>query len=124
MFLQPVGVQLVSIQTSPNDRLLWALDNRGSVFVRTGLSEEMPVGTDWDLVPGTPLPDCCLPGGLSVCSVSRICLCLFGRSGCQSAGRQLSDRLGSVCKRRAGSALWNIQPEPRWRLLEEDSWKH
>lgn len=55
MFLQPVGVQLVSIQTSPNDRLLWALDNRGSVFVRTGLSDEMPVGTDWELVPGTHL---------------------------------------------------------------------
>ncbi|XP_035851875.1 tectonin beta-propeller repeat-containing protein 2 isoform X2 [Sander lucioperca] len=49
---QPMGVQLVSIQTSPNDRLLWALDNRGSVFVRTGLSDEMPVGTDWELVPG------------------------------------------------------------------------
>ncbi|KAM9842814.1 tectonin beta-propeller repeat-containing protein 2 [Aulostomus maculatus] len=50
--VQPIGVQLVSIQTSPNDRLLWAVDNRGSVFVRTGLSDEMPVGTDWDLVPG------------------------------------------------------------------------
>ncbi|XP_041827320.1 tectonin beta-propeller repeat-containing protein 2 [Melanotaenia boesemani] len=50
--VQPIGVQLVSIQTSPNDRLLWALDNRGSVFVRTGLSDEMPVGTGWDLVPG------------------------------------------------------------------------
>ncbi|XP_044021552.1 tectonin beta-propeller repeat-containing protein 2 [Siniperca chuatsi] len=50
--VQPIGVQLVSIQTSPNDRLLWALDNRGSVFVRTGLSDEMPVGTDWELVPG------------------------------------------------------------------------
>ncbi|XP_043998671.1 tectonin beta-propeller repeat-containing protein 2 isoform X1 [Gambusia affinis] len=49
---QPIGIQLVSIQTSPNDRLLWALDNRGSVFVRTGLSDEMPVGTDWELVPG------------------------------------------------------------------------
>ncbi|XP_029973409.1 tectonin beta-propeller repeat-containing protein 2 isoform X1 [Salarias fasciatus] len=49
---QPIGVQLVCIQTSPNDRLLWALDNRGSVFVRTGLSDEMPVGTDWELVPG------------------------------------------------------------------------
>ncbi|KAM6969632.1 tectonin beta-propeller repeat-containing protein 2 [Tautogolabrus adspersus] len=49
---QPLGVQLLSIQTSPNDRLLWALDNRGSVFVRTGLSDEMPVGTDWELVPG------------------------------------------------------------------------
>lgn len=50
--VQPIGVQLMSIQTSPNDRLLWALDNRGSVFVRTGLSDEMPVGTEWELVPG------------------------------------------------------------------------
>uniref|UniRef100_UPI003AAE588F tectonin beta-propeller repeat-containing protein 2 n=1 Tax=Centroberyx gerrardi TaxID=166262 RepID=UPI003AAE588F len=50
--VQPVGVQLVSIHTSPNDRMLWAIDNRGSVFVRTGLSDEMPVGTDWELVPG------------------------------------------------------------------------
>lgn len=49
---QPVGVQLVSIQTSPCDRSLWAVDNRGAVFVRTGLSEEMPVGTEWEHVPG------------------------------------------------------------------------
>nr|XP_057946209.1 tectonin beta-propeller repeat-containing protein 2-like isoform X1 [Doryrhamphus excisus]XP_057946210.1 tectonin beta-propeller repeat-containing protein 2-like isoform X1 [Doryrhamphus excisus] len=49
---QPIGVQLISIQTSPNDRLLWALDNRGGVFVRTGLSDEMPVGTDWEPVQG------------------------------------------------------------------------
>ncbi|KAM4625057.1 tectonin beta-propeller repeat-containing protein 2 [Polymixia lowei] len=50
--VQPVGVQLLSVHTSPNDRLLWALDNRGSVYVRTGLSEEMPVGTSWEQVPG------------------------------------------------------------------------
>ncbi|KAK1885891.1 Tectonin beta-propeller repeat-containing protein 2 [Dissostichus eleginoides] len=50
--VQPIGVLLVSVQTSPNDRLLWALDNRGSVLVRTGLSDEMPVGTDWEAVPG------------------------------------------------------------------------
>ncbi|XP_037098194.1 tectonin beta-propeller repeat-containing protein 2 isoform X1 [Syngnathus acus] len=50
--VQPVGVQLVSIETSPNDCHLWAVDNRGAVFVRMGLSDEMPVGTDWDLVPG------------------------------------------------------------------------
>lgn len=49
---QPVGVQLVSVQTSPNDRLLWVLDNRGGVYVRTGLSHQMPVGTDWEPVPG------------------------------------------------------------------------
>lgn len=51
--VQPVGVQLVALQTSPNDQFLWAVDNRGSVFVRTGLSEEMPVGTGWEMVPGT-----------------------------------------------------------------------
>lgn len=50
--LQPVGVQLVGIQTSPNDHFLWAIDNRGTVFVRTGLCEEMPVGTGWEMVPG------------------------------------------------------------------------
>lgn len=49
---QPVGVQLVSVQTSPNDRLLWVLDNRGGVHVRTGLSHQMPVGTNWEPVPG------------------------------------------------------------------------
>eukprot|EP00066_Takifugu_rubripes_P028769 XP_011618035.1 PREDICTED: tectonin beta-propeller repeat-containing protein 2 [Takifugu rubripes] len=49
---QPVGVQLVSIQTSPNDHFLWAIDNRGTVFVRTGLCEEMPVGTGWEMVQG------------------------------------------------------------------------
>ncbi|XP_077394858.1 tectonin beta-propeller repeat-containing protein 2 isoform X4 [Festucalex cinctus] len=49
---QPVGVQLISIETSPNDHHLWAVDNRGVVFVRTGLSDEMPVGTNWELVPG------------------------------------------------------------------------
>lgn len=49
---QPVGIHLVSVHTNPNDRMLWALDNRGSVHVRTGISEEMPVGTDWEHVPG------------------------------------------------------------------------
>lgn len=55
MGFQPVGVQLVSVQTSPNDRLLWVLDNRGGVHVRTGLSHQMPVGTDWEPVPGRAL---------------------------------------------------------------------
>lgn len=63
--VQPVGVQLVSIQTSPNDHFLWAVDNRGTVFVRTGLCEEMPVGTGWEMVPGMgpiPRPLCCRVG--------------------------------------------------------------
>uniref|UniRef100_A0A672LZC1 Tectonin beta-propeller repeat-containing protein 2-like n=1 Tax=Sinocyclocheilus grahami TaxID=75366 RepID=A0A672LZC1_SINGR len=49
---QPAGLHLVKIQTSPNDRMLWALDNRGNVHVRIGITEEMPVGTAWEHIPG------------------------------------------------------------------------
>ncbi|XP_056623537.1 tectonin beta-propeller repeat-containing protein 2 [Triplophysa dalaica] len=49
---QPAGLHLVRIQTSQNDRMLWALDNRGNVHVRVGITEEMPVGTAWEHIPG------------------------------------------------------------------------
>lgn len=52
---QPAGVHLVRVQTSPNDRMLWALDSRCNVHVRTGITDEMPVGTAWEHIPGTPL---------------------------------------------------------------------
>ncbi|XP_076155281.1 tectonin beta-propeller repeat-containing protein 2 isoform X1 [Alosa pseudoharengus] len=48
----PVGVQLVRVYTSPNDRMLWALDSRANVHVRVGITDEMPVGTDWEHIPG------------------------------------------------------------------------
>nr|XP_056707744.1 tectonin beta-propeller repeat-containing protein 2 [Euleptes europaea] len=50
--IQPVGVNLISIFSSPNDQSLWAIDSKGNVHVRTGITEEMPVGTDWEHVPG------------------------------------------------------------------------
>ncbi|KAM5273691.1 tectonin beta-propeller repeat-containing protein 2 [Ctenodactylus gundi] len=50
--VQPAGVTLVSVHCSPNDQMLWALDSRWSVHVRTGVTEEMPVGTAWEHVPG------------------------------------------------------------------------
>lgn len=43
---------MVSVHSSPNDQMLWALDSRWNVHVRTGITEEMPVGTDWEHVPG------------------------------------------------------------------------
>ncbi|XP_014352831.1 tectonin beta-propeller repeat-containing protein 2 isoform X2 [Latimeria chalumnae] len=48
----PVGMQLVSIYSSFSDQMLWAIDNKGNVHVRLGITEEMPVGTDWEHVPG------------------------------------------------------------------------
>lgn len=49
---QPAGVALVSVHSSPGDQMLWALDSRWNVHVRVGITEEMPVGTDWEHVPG------------------------------------------------------------------------
>ncbi|XP_012688502.2 tectonin beta-propeller repeat-containing protein 2 isoform X2 [Clupea harengus] len=48
----PVGVQLVRVHTSPNDHMLWGLDSRANVHVRVGITDEMPVGTDWEHIPG------------------------------------------------------------------------
>ncbi|XP_067334852.1 tectonin beta-propeller repeat-containing protein 2 isoform X2 [Channa argus] len=97
--VQPIGVQLVSIQTSPNDRLLWALDNRGSVFVRTGLSDEMPVGTDWELVPG-----------LAVSQLVLSCRTVWVRCANGDLARRygVSDRnpAGDYWKRIPGNANW------------------
>ncbi|XP_042091458.1 tectonin beta-propeller repeat-containing protein 2 isoform X1 [Ovis aries] len=50
--VQPAGVTLVSVHCSPDDQTLWALDSRWNVHVRAGITEEMPVGTDWEHVPG------------------------------------------------------------------------
>ncbi|KAM4664262.1 tectonin beta-propeller repeat-containing protein 2 [Discoglossus pictus] len=50
--IQPVGINLVAIFSSPNDHMLWTIDNKCNVYVRTGITEEMPVGTDWEHVPG------------------------------------------------------------------------
>uniref|UniRef100_A0A3P8RVN6 Tectonin beta-propeller repeat containing 2 n=1 Tax=Amphiprion percula TaxID=161767 RepID=A0A3P8RVN6_AMPPE len=103
--VQPIGVQLVSIQTSPNDRLLWALDNRGSVFVRTGLSDEMPVGTDWELVPG-----------LAVSQLVLSCRTVWVRCVNGDLARRygVSERnpAGDYWKKIPGSANWfNVTPE-------------
>ncbi|XP_076201595.1 tectonin beta-propeller repeat-containing protein 2 isoform X1 [Aptenodytes patagonicus] len=50
--IQPVGTNLVSIHSSPNDQMLWAIDSKWNVHVRVGITDEMPVGTDWEHVPG------------------------------------------------------------------------
>uniref|UniRef100_A0A8C4JAG6 Tectonin beta-propeller repeat containing 2 n=1 Tax=Dromaius novaehollandiae TaxID=8790 RepID=A0A8C4JAG6_DRONO len=50
--IQPVGINLVSIHSSPNDQMLWAIDSKWNVHVRIGITDEMPVGTDWEHVPG------------------------------------------------------------------------
>uniref|UniRef100_A0A1A7X3G9 Tectonin beta-propeller repeat containing 2 n=1 Tax=Iconisemion striatum TaxID=60296 RepID=A0A1A7X3G9_9TELE len=103
--VQPIGLQLVSIQTSPNDRLLWALDNKGSVFVRTGLCDEMPVGTNWDNVPG-----------LAVCQLVVSCQTVWVRCVNGDLARRygISEKnpAGDYWKKIPGNVIWfTVTPE-------------
>ncbi|XP_073494489.1 tectonin beta-propeller repeat-containing protein 2 isoform X2 [Phyllobates terribilis] len=50
--IQPVGIILINVYSGPNDNMLWTLDNKCNVYVRIGITEEMPVGVDWEYVPG------------------------------------------------------------------------
>ncbi|XP_075700370.1 tectonin beta-propeller repeat-containing protein 2 [Rhinoderma darwinii] len=50
--IQPVGINLINVYSAPNDNMLWTLDNKCNVYVRIGITEEMPVGVDWEHVPG------------------------------------------------------------------------
>uniref|UniRef100_A0A1A8DT97 Tectonin beta-propeller repeat containing 2 n=1 Tax=Nothobranchius kadleci TaxID=1051664 RepID=A0A1A8DT97_NOTKA len=103
--VQPIGQQLVSIQTSPNDRLLWGLDNKGSVFVRTGLCDEMPVGTNWDNVPG-----------LAVCQLVVSCQTVWVRCVNGDVARRygISEKnpAGDYWKKIPGNVIWfTVTPE-------------
>lgn len=41
------------ICSGPQDWMVWAIDNRRQVYTRTGITERMPIGTNWVHVPGT-----------------------------------------------------------------------
>ncbi|XP_078452755.1 tectonin beta-propeller repeat-containing protein 2 isoform X1 [Lampetra planeri] len=44
--------QLCKLFCSPSDAMVWAMDARGNVFVRVGISHTMPIGCSWEHVPG------------------------------------------------------------------------
>ena len=46
------GAHFVQVFCSLDNRLVWALDNRRTVYVRRGICKELPVGRDWEVVEG------------------------------------------------------------------------
>uniref|UniRef100_UPI0035900CBA tectonin beta-propeller repeat-containing protein 2 isoform X2 n=1 Tax=Myxine glutinosa TaxID=7769 RepID=UPI0035900CBA len=45
------GAPLCKLASSVDDRHVWALDAHGGVFVRNGISDMYPIGTDWEFLP-------------------------------------------------------------------------
>ena len=52
---RPAGYNAIFTQIAcggPADTSVWAVDNRRNVYVRKGISENMPIGVDWESVEG------------------------------------------------------------------------
>ncbi|KAK3591291.1 hypothetical protein CHS0354_004340 [Potamilus streckersoni] len=47
------GTVFTHIKAGPQDWMVWAIDNRRQVYVRSGVTDRMPVGRTWIHVPGT-----------------------------------------------------------------------
>ncbi|XP_070577021.1 tectonin beta-propeller repeat-containing protein 2-like isoform X2 [Ptychodera flava] len=66
---QGLGSYFTQIMVGPSDQMVWAVDNRKAVYVRKGISQRLPIGSDWDLVSGTP----CLQLAISADMVWALC---------------------------------------------------
>ncbi|KAJ8377532.1 hypothetical protein AAFF_G00256280 [Aldrovandia affinis] len=110
---QPVGVHLVSVHTSPNDRMLWAVDSRANVHVRTGITEEMPVGTDWEHIPG--LQACQL-----VLSLRTVWVCCPNGEIARRYGITDNNPAGDYWKKTPGMVTWlTVTPSDElWALSQ------
>ena len=50
---------LHQITVSQNDWLVWARDENYNAYARTGITQDLPVGKTWDLVPGQQVKQLC-----------------------------------------------------------------
>ncbi|CAG2193665.1 TECPR2 [Mytilus edulis] len=48
----PSGTTFIQVFTGPSDLYVWAIDNRRQTYVRIGITDDMPIGTEWIHIPG------------------------------------------------------------------------
>lgn len=51
------GCRFAKIAISPGDRVVWAVDDRNNVYARRDVTPSFPIGTSWEMVPGTGVRD-------------------------------------------------------------------
>jgi len=70
---------LLRITVSPDDWLVWACGENYNVYVRTAVTQDFPVGTAWELVPGERAKELCASSGkVYALTPSGELLCRFG----------------------------------------------
>jgi len=70
------GCRFAKVAVSPADRVVWAVDDRNNAYARRDVTPSFPIGTSWEVVPGTGVRDLAIsahmvwatcPGGDIVC---------------------------------------------------------
>lgn len=52
-----LGFPLHRVAVAPDDSMVWAVDIRGNVYARMGVTEEFPAGSDWEYVAGAQVKE-------------------------------------------------------------------
>lgn len=91
------GNRFVKVAVSPDDAIVWALDDRFNVYARRNVTQNFQVGTSWEVVPGTIVKDVCISSGYVVWAV-----CANGDIACRYGVKE-SHPLGDYWKKMTGN---------------------
>ncbi|XP_077865720.1 tectonin beta-propeller repeat-containing protein 2-like [Saccoglossus kowalevskii] len=114
---QGIGTYFTQVFVGSSEKMrVWAIDNRSTVYARTGVSRKMPIGSRWEAVPGTPAIR------LSISSDMVWAICPNGDVACRY-GISDSNPIGDYWKKIPGNFslisaspknhLWSIDKEGR-----------
>ena len=112
----PKHIEFVSVEVNCMDSMVWAIDIKGCVYARAGVSEDFLVGEQWREVEGVTLKSVCLSTYLvyGLCTSDEI-VCRFGVSEMNCIGDYWKKVPGSFPKISVNSAgeLWAINDEEK-----------
>ena len=102
---------LLQMTVNSEDWLVWACDESFNVYARTGVTQDFPVGTAWEMVPGQQLKQLCAScGNIYGLTPSGNLYCRYGISESNVVGnywRQMPGRFECIAVSSSGQ-LWAL----------------
>ena len=116
---------LLRITVSPDDWLVWACGENYNLYVRTAVTQESPVGTAWELVPGERAKELCASSGkVYALTPSGELLCRFGITESNLQGnywRRMPGKYAHITTSPSGD-LWTLDEKGQvwkqeWKVI-------
>ncbi|XP_032232870.2 tectonin beta-propeller repeat-containing protein 2-like [Nematostella vectensis] len=107
--------RFVKVSVSPDDAVVWALDDRFNVYARRNVTPDFPVGTSWEVVPGVGIREVSISGGYVVWA-----LCTNGDVACRY-GVSGTNFLGDYWKKVPGNfELISVTPDDELWAIDQN----